>query len=289
MKRKWLKLLITFILLIIFTFIILVFLSNKVMPFYMNYSEAEMKRVVTTVINKSVTEEVTNQLEVDSLFVLKKENDNTIIVDFDPVIVNRVMSKISDVVYNNLKLISKKDKLTLEKYNLDESYFYIPGGIIFNTTMLNNVGRRIPINLEIISSVNPNLKTEVTEYGINNSLIEVYINVIVDVKMILPMYANTMQIVVVVPLAVKLIQGEVPKYYQRGYASSTLFFDEKSTFLSIFKFIKPLDIECKYISSLDSFATSKSIVIALFFSTVFILIKGILAFKYLLARDNASL
>lgn len=229
MKRKWLKLLITFILLIIFTFIILVFLSNKVMPFYMNYSEAEMKRVVTTVINKSVTEEVTNQLEVDSLFVLKKENDNTIIVDFDPVIVNRVMSKISDVVYNNLKLISKKDKLTLEKYNLDESYFYIPSGIIFNTTMLNNIGPRIPINLEIISSVNPNLKTEVTEYGINNSLIEVYIHVIVDVKMILPMYANTMQIVVVVPLAVKLIQGEVPKYYQRGYASSTLFFDEKST------------------------------------------------------------
>ncbi|MGN1352887.1 MAG: sporulation protein YunB [Bacilli bacterium] len=228
MKRKWLKLLITFILLIIFTFIILVFLSNKVMPFYMNYSEAEMKRVVTTVINKSVTEEVTNQLEVDSLFVLKKENDNTIIVDFDPVIVNRVMSKISDVVYNNLKLISKKDKLTLEKYNLDESYFYIPSGIIFNTTMLNNIGPRIPINLEIISSVNPNLKTEVTEYGINNSLIEVYINVIVDVKMILPMYSNTMQIVVVVPLAVKLIQGEVPKYYQRGYTSSTLFFDEKS-------------------------------------------------------------
>ena len=229
MKRKWLKLLITFILLIIFTFIILVFLSNKVMPFYMNYSEAEMKRVVTTVINKSVTEEVTNQLEVDSLFVLKKENDNTIIVDFDPVIVNRVMSKISDVVYNNLKLISKKDKLTLEKYNLDESYFYIPSGIIFNTTMLNNIGPRIPINLEIISSVNPNLKTEVTEYGINNSLIEVYINVIVDVKMILPMYSNTMQIVVVVPLAVKLIQGEVPKYYQRGYASSALFFDEKNT------------------------------------------------------------
>ena len=229
MKRKLLKLLITFILLIILTFIILVFLSNKVMPFYMNYSEAEMKRVVTTVINKSVTEEVTNQLEVDSLFILKKESENTIIVDFDPVIVNRVMSKISDVVYNNLKLISKKDKLTLEKYNLDESYFYIPSGIIFNTTMLNNIGPRIPINLEIISSVNPNLKTEVTEYGINNSLIEVYINVIVDVKMILPMYANTMQIVVVVPLAVKLIQGEVPKYYQRGYASSTLFFDEKST------------------------------------------------------------
>ena len=229
MKRKWLKLLITFILLIIFTFIILVFLSNKVMPFYMNYSEAEMKRVVTTVINKSVTEEVTNQLEVDSFFVLKKENDNTIIVDFDPVIVNRIMSKISDLVYNNLELISKKDEDTLKKYNLDNSIFYIPSGSIFNTVALNNLGPKIPINMEMISSVNPNIKTEVTEYGINNSLIEVYIHVIVDFKMILPMYTNTMQVVVVVPLAVKLIQGEVPKYYQRGYASSTLFFDEKST------------------------------------------------------------
>ena len=80
--------------------------------------------------------------------------------------------------------------------------------------------------MEMLSSVNPNIKTEVTEYGINNSLIEVYIHVIVDFKMVLPMYTNTMQVVVVVPLAVKLIQGNVPKYYQRGSLSSTLFFNE---------------------------------------------------------------
>lgn len=226
MKRKVLKLFILIIIIIIIALILLVVLSNKVMPLYMSYAKEEMKRVVTTVINKSITEEITNELEIDSLFILKKESNETIIVDFDPVIVNRIMSKISDLVYNNLELISKKDEDTLKKYNLDNSIFYIPSGSIFNTVALNNLGPKIPINMEMISSVNPNIKTEVTEYGINNSLIEVYIHVIVDFKMILPMYTNTMQVVVVVPLAVKLIQGNVPKYYQRGNPSSTLFFYE---------------------------------------------------------------
>ena len=226
MKRKVLKLFILIIIIIIIALILLVVLSNKVMPLYMSYAKEEMKRVVTTVINKSITEEITNELEIDSLFILKKESNETIIVDFDPVIVNRIMSKISDLVYNNLELISKKDEDTLKKYNLDNSIFYIPSGSIFNTVALNNLGPKIPINMEMISSVNPNIKTEVTEYGINNSLIEVYIHVIVDFKMILPMYTNTMQVVVVVTLAVKLIQGNVPKYYQRGSPSSNLFFYE---------------------------------------------------------------
>ena len=226
MKRKVLKLFILIIIIIIIALILLVFLSNKVMPLYMSYAKEEMKRVVTTVINKSITEEITNELEIDSLFILKKESNETIIVDFDPVIVNRIMSKISDLVYNNLELISKKDEEVLKKYNLDNSIFYIPSGSIFNTVALNNLGPKIPIKMEMLSSVNPNIKTEVTEYGINNSLIEVYIHVIVDFKMVLPMYTNTMQVVVVVPLAVKLIQGNVPKYYQRGSLSSTLFFNE---------------------------------------------------------------
>lgn len=230
MKKKVCKLILILLLMVILSIIILIFLSNKVMPIYLSYSEAEMKRVVTTVINESVTEEVTNELNIDSLFLIKQdENSKLTIVDFDPVIVNRVMSKIADLVYKNLKLIERQDFSTLEKFNISKSIFYIPTGIIFKTTLLNNLGPKIPVKLELISSVNPNIKTDVKEYGINNSLIEVCINVVVDVKMILPMYSDTMQVIVVIPLAVKLIQGEVPRYYQGGIGSNTLFFQEENT------------------------------------------------------------
>ena len=180
----------------------------------MNYSESEMKRVVTTVINKSVTEDIVKEFDINQLFIIKSDdNTKTIMVDFDPVILNRVMSIISDVVYDNLILISEKDIETLKKYNVSDSIFYIPSGIIFNSVILNNLGVKIPVKMEIISSINPDIETKVTEYGINNSLIEVFIHVNVSVKMILPISSKDLEITVVVPLAVKLIQGNVPDYY----------------------------------------------------------------------------
>lgn len=214
MKKKFLKLFFIIFIIIILSFIILVFLSNKLVPIYMNYSESEMKRVVTTVINKSITEDIINELDINELFILKNdENTKTIIVDFDPIILNRVMAKISDIVYDNLVLISKKDKKTLEMYNVSDSIFYIPSGIVFNSVILNNLGIKIPVKMEIVSSINPNIETKVTEYGINNSLIEVFIHVNVSVKMILPISSKEMEITVIVPLTVKLVQGNVPDYY----------------------------------------------------------------------------
>lgn len=196
------------------SFTILKILNNKVMPIYMNYSKEEMKKLITTVINKSITEDIINELEVDKLFIINYDNNSkTTIIDFDPVILNRVMSLIADRVYDNLILISKKDEKTLKKYNISDGIFYIPSGIIFNSIWLNNIGPKIPIKMEIISSINPDIETKVSEYGINNSLIEVFIHVVASVKMILPTSSSNMEIIVVVPLAVKLIQGSVPEYY----------------------------------------------------------------------------
>lgn len=178
------------------------------MPIYINYSESEMKRVVTTVINKTI-----NDIEInDDLFIVKN-NDDIKIVDYDPKVLNKIISSISNNVYDNLKLIEKMDLDTLNKFNLDKSIFYVPSGIVFNSIVLNNLGPKIPVKLEIIESVNPNIETKVTEYGINNSLIEVNIKVNACVRMILPLSSRDIEITVIVPLTVKIIQGSIPEYY----------------------------------------------------------------------------
>lgn len=227
MKKKFIKLFIIILLGIIISIIILTLINNKIMPVYINYSEAEIKRVVTNVINKSITIDLTNQFDSNNLFIINTDNNtNLTIVDFDPVILNRVISSISNLVYDNLQLINKKDEMILKKYNISDSVFYIPSGIIFNSIILNNIGPKIPIKMEQISSVNPYIDTKISEYGINNSLIEVFINVSVDVRMVLPFYSKNLSIIVKVPLAVKLIQGNVPEYYQKGYGASSIYFDK---------------------------------------------------------------
>lgn len=224
MKKKFLKLFILIILIILLSVFVICLLNNKIMPLYLSYAEEEMKKVVTTVINKSVTEDLTDRFNTDDFFIIKiDEVSRTTIVDFDPVILNRAMSEIANLVYDNLKLISEKDKDALEKFNMSDSVFYIPSGLIFDTVWLNNLGPKIPVKMELVSSVNPNIETKVTEYGINNSLIEVFIHVIADVKMVLPTASKTIQITVVVPLAVKIIQGMVPDYYLGS------FFQEKNS------------------------------------------------------------
>lgn len=217
MKKNFLKLFIILIIIIIVSIFVLTLFNNKVTPVYINYAEGEMKRLVTTVINKSISEKLTNEFASQDLFIIKNDsNSNMTMVDFDPVILNRFISSISDIVYENIKLISEKDKDILKKYNVSDSIFYIPSGIIFDSPLLNNLGPRIPINMEIISSVNPNLETKVTEYGINNSLVEVFVNINASIKMILPMSSKDITITVIVPVAVKLIQGMVPDYYLGG-------------------------------------------------------------------------
>ena len=202
------KLFIIIFIVIILSFVIILLINNKVMPIYMNYAKSEMERVVTTVINKSVLECEIN----DDMFLIKNVN-NTTIVDYDPIVINKIISDISNRVYDNLKKVGDQDENILNKYNLDKTIFYIPTGVIFNSIFLNNLGPKIPIKLELISSVNSNLETKVTEYGINNSLIEVNIKVNVTIKMILPTSSKNNKISVIVPLTVKIIQGNIPEYY----------------------------------------------------------------------------
>ncbi len=221
MKKKFLKLFIVLIFIIIISIFILSLLNYKIMPIYMNYAEGEMKRLVTTVINKSISDNLIDSFSNDELFIIKRDdNSNMTTVDFDPIVLNRFISSISEIVYKNIKLISEKDSETLKKYNVSDNIFYIPSGIIFNSAVLNNLGPKIPINMEIISSVNPNVETKVTEYGINNSLVEVFVDVNASIKMVLPLASRDMTITVSVPIAVKLIQGMVPNYYLGGLVSN---------------------------------------------------------------------
>lgn len=220
MKKKFLKLFIIFILIIIIAIFILSLLNKKIFPIYMNYAEGEIKSLVTTVITKSINDDLIDNSN-DELFIVQNDNKtNMTMVDFDPVVLNRLMSNISSIVYDNLKLISEKNKEVLNKYNVKDSIFYIPSGIVFNSPILNNLGPKIPLNLEVISMVNPNIETKVTEYGINNSLIEVFVNVAASVRMILPLASNEINVTVIVPIAVKLIQGMVPDYYLGGLMQS---------------------------------------------------------------------
>ncbi len=223
MKRKIKILFIILILIILLSFTILKLITKNISPIMMEYSKSKVKRLASLVINKGITDDVLNKINTQELFIVDKSNNEEIItITLDPLMVNRIESSATDKVESILSLIEKNDQELLAKYNINSEYFVIPSGIVFNNGLMANVGPLIPIKMKLIGNVKSEVITSLKEYGINNSLITVSVNITVELKVILPLTIDSVSITNSVPVAIKLIQGKVPNYY-----GSSLYVDKE--------------------------------------------------------------
>lgn len=223
MKRKIKILFIILILIILLSFTILKLITKNISPIMMEYSKSKVKRLSSLVINKGITDDVLNKINTQELFIVDKSNNEEIItITLDPLMVNRIESSATDKVESILSLIEKNDQELLAKYNINSEYFVIPSGIVFNNGLMANVGPLIPIKMKLIGNVKSEVITSLKEYGINNSLITVSVNITVELKVILPLTIDSVSITNSVPVAIKLIQGKVPNYY-----GSSLYVDKE--------------------------------------------------------------
>lgn len=189
-------------------------INKNVTPTVMEYSKSEIKRIASIIINKSINDEIIKLIDVDKLFIVDKSSgDEIITVTLDSGVVNSITNAISDACENNLRLVEERRFSELKDFNINEQYFYVPSGVAFNNTFFNSLGPLIPIKLKIIGNVTSGLETDVKDYGINNSLITVSIEVKVELMVILPLSTDYVSITNYVPIAVKMIQGKVPDYY----------------------------------------------------------------------------
>lgn len=230
LKRKQRK--INRVILIIFSLIIVIiltmkFISLKANPILLEYAEMESRKLVSIVINDAINKNITENINIEELFIIAKEGDDIKSIDFNPITVNKILTETTSLIQNNLKYLEQgKIELlnlttnALVDYNqnkLKQGIIYeIPSGVIFGNSFLANVGPKVPVRFSLIGDIVSYVNTTVTDYGINNALIEV--NVVLDLsfQIILPFVSDKTSINTTVPVALKLIQGNVPSYYLNG-------------------------------------------------------------------------
>ena len=91
--------------------------------------------------------------------------------------------------------------------------FNVPIGVIYDIPILVGIGPKIPFKLDIITNSDNSVYTNIRDYGINNSIIEVILKINLNIQIILPFTSKEMQIVKEIPIDTKIIQGKVPTYY----------------------------------------------------------------------------
>ncbi len=231
-KRKKFDKLNTIIIVIIFLFLsiimALIYINSKVAPILLDFAELETSKLANLVINRAVTKQVANGIDIESLFSTIKNNDGEIqTIDFNPTIVNKVLNMTTNIVHTSLKAIEQGNiemidipEDILVEYDKDKMkkglVFEVPLGVVTGNAFLSNLGPRIPVKLNLIGSVASNINTKISQYGINNALIEVFVKIEVTEKINLPLTSKDVTVSSDVPIAMKIIQGKIPSYYNQS-------------------------------------------------------------------------
>lgn len=200
------------IIIILLTFKFIRNFSDKSENILLNYAEKNNIKIATILINESLNKTI-NEINYDNIIIIDKNNNGEIIsLDFNESYSNKILYSFTNELLKNINTI-ETDKLNLEYFNKNDLIYYVPIGVIYNSKVLTDIGPKIPFKTSVLSSADTSIVSNIKEYGINNSLIELYLNIKLYVQVILPFTSKTLEINKQIYLERKIIQGQIPNYY----------------------------------------------------------------------------
>ena len=217
------KLIITFILLVISVIFVFKYISSTVTPVLMGYAEVEARKFINVIINKAISESGISNM--DELVIINEKDGVINTLDFDVSVVNDMLVKIGDSIEESMHLL-EEGKLTgivgFSDETLKRGIIYeLPSGLFLKDDIISNIGPKIPVKVDMRGSIDSNVSTKLTNYGINNVLVEISINISLEEQILLPFTLKTITVENSVPIVLKIIEGNVPKYYSNGMNSNS--------------------------------------------------------------------
>lgn len=228
-KKKRKNIIITLILIFILIAsllqIVLRYINKNISPELIEYASIEIKKISNIIISKAITQNEIEKFDTNNLFIITKNEKNEILtVDLNTTLINKIVFQITDKIQENLKQL-EQGKINEYNENSNGVILKIPIGLITKNFMLNELGPKIPVKMKILGNMDSNINTKITNYGINNALIETYIEISITEQVILPITTKKINITSKIPIAIKLINGTVPNYYPNGIIERR--YDEK--------------------------------------------------------------
>ena len=216
-SKEKLKIYIFIIIVLISVSVYFTYLNKKVKETLINYVDVEVERVFTNIINRVLRE---NNVKFNDYLIYNKEDKNNISYDIDKVneYTDYVSEKINEELYNleNEYIDNKYDY----KYYDKNKYKYIRKGLLYefsfnsinNNILFGNLGASIPIKISFLGSVNSNIEIVSKDYGINNVIVEAYLNISVKSYTTMPVGSNIKDVSIKELVFVDIINGKVPNY-----------------------------------------------------------------------------
>ena len=212
---------------VILALLFIKFIGNKYGKVLISYGGTDAKRIVTLIVNNAIIFNKNDDF-INDIFIIERDANNNIKnLDLNVLKSNKLLDSINEKITNDLVNISNGniDNTSVNikgisdiDYNSFKNGFVntISFGTLMGNGLISNVGPKIPIKVMLIGDVNSSISSNVRDYGINNALIEIKVNVNVSVLVSVLLNSKKVNVNISRVIAMKIIQGDIPNYYLAG-------------------------------------------------------------------------
>ncbi|MDF2959686.1 MAG: hypothetical protein K0S39_1421 [Paenibacillus sp.] len=192
------------IILLLFIMQFFVYLEKNLKPPLVNLAKVRVKQIATQSINTAISDRIAQNTNFERLIDWRTDRNG----------------KITGFMLNyaeHMKITADTIKTVQNQLiSLQSIPEHIPLGQAMNSSILASFGPQIPIRLVPAGNVKVDLDTRYQNAGINMILVEVYIRIIAEVSVIIPLDTVPEVVETEVPISYALVVGDVPTYYFDG-------------------------------------------------------------------------
>ena len=199
LKRKY-YILITFLISLFLFIIIFSLYSKKLNPKLNDYIDFLVKDEIYKKVIKS-NNFITNEEVNDILYIDKNKSNEIVYLDYD--------------IDKTYKLLNKYID-SLKKDNSKSKILTVPFFIASDNIIISSLGPKIKFKYEIIDNVKGKIKTKVTDFGVNNALVEMYFELEIGYLVVIPMNKKESILKTEILISSKIINGKVPTFYGKN-------------------------------------------------------------------------
>ncbi|KIL45271.1 sporulation protein YunB [Jeotgalibacillus soli] len=187
--------------------------DNRIEPSIMSIAETKTREIAFQAINDAISEEMAEMMDIKKLIIIHETSEG-VGYSFNPELYNKLDAEAGSRVQRFLDYrVHSEDDTLDESADNNGIIYYMPLGMTTGNTLLASLGPKIPVRFETVGNVATSVTTSVEESGINNSYLEIHLEVKVNLKVIIPSLSKDIVTNNSIKIGDLFLHGDVPEYY----------------------------------------------------------------------------
>ncbi|HHT65552.1 MAG: sporulation protein YunB [Caldicoprobacterales bacterium] len=181
--------------------LLFILIDAGIKPAIIAMSEAKVEYIAVLAMNNAVNEILgTNVKYTDLTDVLTDKDGKITMIQYNTILINTLARDTSTLAQNEIR-------------SLGAEGITVPLGSITNSKLLSGRGPDIKVKIIPVGSVSTNFSDEFKQAGINQTRHKIYLELETQVRIVVPLGSDIINVSTRVPITETIIVGDVPNSY----------------------------------------------------------------------------